>query len=217
MVPSIAATCPFGRLRAIPNAPCMPVADVSPVSAATATGGSGQWSRTWLPGRRHDRALGRPAQGNDLVNFELGLKRIAANRRSHQRRSVDVPPRLVESMRGGSGRDIRVYHAQRRRKGAAELSNPFDDNDGTFFALINDEGQHSLWPTFADVPDGWQVVCGPDSRDTCLNYIEKEWTDMRPKSLVAAMESAAEGRRDVLSTFCRRRIWCAGTHNRLWS
>jgi MbtH protein len=71
-----------------------------------------------------------------------------------------------------------------------ELSNPFDDNDGTFFALINDEGQYSLWPAFADVPDGWQAVCGPDSRDACLNYIEEEWTDMRPNSLIAAMESA---------------------------
>jgi uncharacterized protein YbdZ (MbtH family) len=76
------------------------------------------------------------------------------------------------------------------------LSNPFDDNDGTFFALVNDEGQYSLWPTFADVPDGWRVVYGQDSRDECLSYIEAEWTDMRPKSLIAAMEVAAEGTED---------------------
>jgi|HubBroStandDraft_6_1064221.scaffolds.fasta_scaffold158907_3 uncharacterized protein YbdZ (MbtH family) len=95
------------------------------------------------------------------------------------------------------------------RKGAERgsgLSNPFDDNDGTFFALINDEGQYSLWPAFADVPDGWQVVCGADSRDVCLNYIEKEWTDMRPKSLIAAMESAAEGNPGALSQYCGERI-----------
>ena len=30
--------------------------------------------------------------------------------------------------------------------------NPFDDDDGSFFVLVNDEEQHSLWPTFADVP-----------------------------------------------------------------
>jgi uncharacterized protein YbdZ (MbtH family) len=29
--------------------------------------------------------------------------------------------------------------------------NPFDD-DGSFFVLVNDEEQHSPWPTFADVP-----------------------------------------------------------------
>ena len=26
-------------------------------------------------------------------------------------------------------------------------TNPFDDDNGTFFVLVNDEGQHSLWPT----------------------------------------------------------------------
>jgi len=33
-------------------------------------------------------------------------------------------------------------------------ANPFDDDDGTFFVLVNDEGQHSLWPTFAGIPAG---------------------------------------------------------------
>jgi MbtH protein len=73
------------------------------------------------------------------------------------------------------------------------MSNPFDDDGGTFIALINDEGQYSLWPAFADVPEGWQVVCGAGDRDACLGYIESEWTDMRPKSLIAAMEKASEG------------------------
>lgn len=31
-------------------------------------------------------------------------------------------------------------------------TNPFDDNEGRFLVLVNDEGQHSLWPSFADVP-----------------------------------------------------------------
>jgi hypothetical protein len=29
--------------------------------------------------------------------------------------------------------------------------NPFDDDNGSFFVLVNDEEQHSLWPLFADV------------------------------------------------------------------
>jgi uncharacterized protein YbdZ (MbtH family) len=33
-------------------------------------------------------------------------------------------------------------------------NNPFDDEAGTLFVLVNDEDQHSLWPTFADVPAG---------------------------------------------------------------
>jgi uncharacterized protein YbdZ (MbtH family) len=32
--------------------------------------------------------------------------------------------------------------------------NPFDDDNGNFFVLVNDEEQHSLWPAFADVPAG---------------------------------------------------------------
>jgi MbtH-like protein len=31
---------------------------------------------------------------------------------------------------------------------------PFDDDNGSFFVLVNDEEQHSLCPTFADVPAG---------------------------------------------------------------
>lgn len=68
------------------------------------------------------------------------------------------------------------------------MTNPFDDPDGTFFVLVNDEGQHSLWPTFAEVPAGWTVVHGADNRQACLDYVTENWTDMRPKSLIRAME-----------------------------
>jgi len=65
------------------------------------------------------------------------------------------------------------------------MSNPFDDADGTFYVLVNDEGQHSLWPAFAAVPAGWATAHGEASRAECLDYVERNWTDMRPKSLVA--------------------------------
>ncbi len=63
-------------------------------------------------------------------------------------------------------------------------TNPFDDESGTFYALVNDEGQHSLWPTFTDVPGGWTVAHGPAGRAECLEYVETHWTDLRPRSLV---------------------------------
>ena len=34
------------------------------------------------------------------------------------------------------------------------MSNPFDNQDGIFLVLVNDENQHSLWPDFAAVPQG---------------------------------------------------------------
>ncbi|WP_028921201.1 MbtH family protein [Pseudonocardia acaciae] len=71
-------------------------------------------------------------------------------------------------------------------------SNPFDDENGTFYALRNDEGQYSLWPTFVDVPDGWEVAHGPDTRQACLDHVERHWTDMRPRSLVEHMAAAKD-------------------------
>ena len=66
-------------------------------------------------------------------------------------------------------------------------TNPFDDENGTFQVLVNDEGQHSLWPSFADVPEGWTVAFGPAGRAECLEHVEQNWTDLRPASLRAAL------------------------------
>lgn len=70
-------------------------------------------------------------------------------------------------------------------------TNPFDDENGQFYALVNDEEQYSLWPSFAEVPAGWRVVFGAAERRDCLKYVEENWTDMRPKSLRIAMDAAS--------------------------
>lgn len=44
-------------------------------------------------------------------------------------------------------------------------TNPFEDDDARYFVLVNAENQHSLWPAFAEVPAGWTVVHGEDSRE----------------------------------------------------
>jgi MbtH protein len=67
------------------------------------------------------------------------------------------------------------------------MANPFEDADGTYLVLVNDENQHSLWPTFAEVPAGWTTTHGPAPRQSCLDHIEATWTDMRPTSLITAM------------------------------
>ncbi|MGA4844592.1 MbtH family protein [Streptomyces sp. G45] len=70
-------------------------------------------------------------------------------------------------------------------------TNPFEDPEGTYLVLVNDEGQHSLWPSFAEVPAGWETALAETTREAALEYIESNWTDMRPKSLINAMEGAA--------------------------
>ncbi|MEU2084746.1 MbtH family protein [Streptomyces albus] len=69
--------------------------------------------------------------------------------------------------------------------------NPFDDENGQFLVVVNEEDQHALWPTFADVPDGWRSVFGAAGRAECLRYVEEHWSDLRPRSLRQAMEADA--------------------------
>ncbi|WP_093779541.1 MbtH family protein [Streptomyces sp. yr375] len=79
------------------------------------------------------------------------------------------------------------------------MTNPFDDEDATFLVLRNAELQHSLWPRDIAVPDGWETVFGPQSRRACLTYVEENWVDMRPRSLVEATggrgDAAVDGAR----------------------
>jgi len=72
------------------------------------------------------------------------------------------------------------------------MTNPFEDPDGTYLVLVNDENQHSLWPEFVPVPEGWRVAHNADTREACLSYIEEDWTDMRPASLIRSMEESAQ-------------------------
>ncbi|MCX4524116.1 MULTISPECIES: MbtH family protein [unclassified Streptomyces] len=67
-------------------------------------------------------------------------------------------------------------------------TNPFEDPQGSFLVLVNEEGQHSLWPSFAEVPAGWRTVFGADTREACLAHVEANWTDLRPKSLIARQD-----------------------------
>jgi len=66
-------------------------------------------------------------------------------------------------------------------------TNPFEDNEGEYLVLVNDEDQHSLWPAFVEVPAGWHAVFGPGDRTAALAYVEANWTDLRPRSLREAM------------------------------
>ncbi|MFB9368449.1 MbtH family protein [Kitasatospora sp. NPDC001664] len=70
-------------------------------------------------------------------------------------------------------------------------TNPFEDDAAQYYVLVNEENQHSLWPAFAEVPAGWTVVHGEDSRQGCTDYVDAHWTDMRPASLIARTEAAS--------------------------
>ncbi|MEU1179841.1 MbtH family protein [Streptomyces sp. NPDC005820] len=71
------------------------------------------------------------------------------------------------------------------------MSSPFGKPDGTFLVLVNDENQHSLWPSYAEVPAGWTVARAEGSRQDCLDYIGEHWRDIRPASLIRATDADA--------------------------
>ncbi|WP_367127669.1 MbtH family protein [Saccharothrix sp. HUAS TT1] len=74
------------------------------------------------------------------------------------------------------------------------MTNPFENDDLSYLVLVNAEGQHSLWPAFAEVPAGWTTALGPESRQECLSHVERTWTDMRPTSLVASSGNRSANR-----------------------
>jgi MbtH protein len=70
------------------------------------------------------------------------------------------------------------------------MINPFEDDEGTYVVLVNHEDQYSLWPASVDTPKGWTVAYPHNTRQACLDYVERHWTDMRPRSLADAMDAS---------------------------
>lgn len=63
------------------------------------------------------------------------------------------------------------------------------DDDARYQVLRNDEDQYSLWLADLDVPAGWQQVGVEGSKDECTTYVDRVWTDMRPRSLRQRMDA----------------------------
>jgi len=68
------------------------------------------------------------------------------------------------------------------------MTNPFESEDADYRVLVNHEEQYSLWPAFREVPAGWTATGPRGKRQECLDWIEQNWTDMRPRSLAEAMD-----------------------------
>jgi MbtH protein len=69
------------------------------------------------------------------------------------------------------------------RKGQAMT----DTDTRRYDVVRNDEDQYSIWPTGRPLPTGWHAVGVSGSKADCLEHISRVWTDLRPRSLRAAM------------------------------
>lgn len=61
--------------------------------------------------------------------------------------------------------------------------------DDFYYVVKNGEEQYSIWPSYKNLPNGWESVGEPKEKSECLAYIDKNWTDMRPLSLRKQMQN----------------------------
>ena len=57
------------------------------------------------------------------------------------------------------------------------MTNPFEDTEARYRVLVNEKGQHSLWPVFVDVPEGWRAELEDATRPDAMAWIEENWDD----------------------------------------
>ncbi|HEX4062759.1 MAG TPA: MbtH family protein [Streptosporangiaceae bacterium] len=62
------------------------------------------------------------------------------------------------------------------------MIDPFEIDDASYLVLVNDLGQHSLWPEAIDVPAGWRTVMRSSRRQDCLDYVAANWADITPRT-----------------------------------
>jgi MbtH protein len=71
-----------------------------------------------------------------------------------------------------------------------------NEDNATIKVVVNHEEQYSIWPAHKDPPEGWREVGKVGTRQECLDYIERVWTDMRPLSLRRQMDRAPDDSQD---------------------
>jgi MbtH protein len=73
-----------------------------------------------------------------------------------------------------------------------QMSDPSEHDNVEYLVVVNDERQYSIWPSYRELPAGWNAAGTRGSRAECLAWIEANWTDMRPRSLAEAMDGRPE-------------------------
>lgn len=61
--------------------------------------------------------------------------------------------------------------------------NQANQNEALYYVVVNHEDQHSVWPAHRETPAGWITQGQAQSKEDCLEYIEKNWTDITPLSV----------------------------------
>ncbi|HEV8239970.1 MAG TPA: MbtH family protein [Thermoanaerobaculia bacterium] len=70
------------------------------------------------------------------------------------------------------------------------------DDNRIYKAVVNHEGQYSIWPADRENALGWSDAGKQGTKAEVLAYIQEVWTDMRPASLRKKMEEQERLRRE---------------------
>lgn len=70
------------------------------------------------------------------------------------------------------------------------MSDPYEQDATIYKVVVNHEEQYSIWPADRQNALGWNDAGFQGLKADCLAYIERVWTDMRPKSLRDRMKEA---------------------------
>ncbi|MEU5420324.1 MbtH family protein [Streptomyces sp. NPDC020799] len=71
------------------------------------------------------------------------------------------------------------------------MRSPFEDpgqGEESHLVLTNAAGELSLWPAFADVPEGWTVTLPATGHRACLDHLERA---AAPSASTSATEHTA--------------------------
>jgi MbtH protein len=82
---------------------------------------------------------------------------------------------------------ILTVRDRRHKLDAAEDSVP----GKLYVVVVNDEEQYSIWWAGREIPAGWRTLGIEGNKQDCLDWIDVNWTDMRPLSLRRSMDEAA--------------------------
>ena len=105
--------------------------------------------------------------------------RHTGGRHARDRQAGGPPGHALEQTHTRTGNSL--------RKETAKM-----DDDARYQVLRNDEEQYSLWLADLEVPAGWHQVGKEGTKDECSAYVDKVWTDMRPRSLRERMDAASQ-------------------------